>query len=81
MYSIVVDVTFTLLITAIVFQEEFDDLLKKAGNALVIIDFYADWCGPCRMISPKFEVRKFCILPLYSTLDMYHCSGNYITCV
>ena len=33
--------------------KEFQEELKQ--NELVLVDFYADWCGPCKMVSPLVD--------------------------
>ena len=34
-------------------KDNFD--LAKQSDKVVLLDFYADWCGPCRMVSPIID--------------------------
>lgn len=34
-------------------KNEFEQI--KSSSKTVLLDFYADWCGPCKMLSPIIE--------------------------
>jgi len=43
------------IVSIISSEDEFNKIMEKAGNKLIIFDLYADWCIPCKILSPTLE--------------------------
>lgn len=33
---------------------ELDEVVKTAGDKLVVVDYSTTWCGPCKLVLPKY---------------------------
>ena len=48
-------------------NEDFNELIKEK----VLVDFYANWCGPCKMIAPELERVESDIKVIKVDVDEY----------
>ena len=48
--------------------EKFNELIKEK----VLVDFYANWCGPCKMLSPVLEKVSNDIKIIKVDIDKYN---------
>lgn len=48
-------------------NENFNDLIKER----VLVDFFANWCGPCKMLTPVLEKVESNIKVIKVDVDKY----------
>ncbi|XP_045154823.1 thioredoxin-like [Echinops telfairi] len=62
-------------------KKDFQAALKSAGEKLVVADFSATWCGPCKMIKPFYHslCEKYGNV-VFREVDADHCQDVASEC-
>lgn len=59
-------------------DDEFKTAIENAGDKLIVIDFFATWCGPCVQIAPKYAELsdKYASAAVFLKVDVEKCQGT-----
>ena len=58
-------------------DDDFEKHLNESGSKPVIVDFYTSWCGPCKLVAPRFEeyANNYSDKMIFLKVDVDKCEG------